>query len=79
MYKILLIISVLVILWCLKNIICNLRYNLIFLKYKKAKNKLDKLLETTEISNVVNNTELRELQKFVKFLEAKLTAMDMLN
>lgn len=79
MYTILLIISVLVILWCFKKIIRNLRYNLTLSKYRKAKSKLDKLLETTEISNAANNTELRELQKFVKSLEAKLTAMDMLD
>lgn len=79
MYKILLIISILVILWCFKKIIRNLRYNLTLSKYRKAKSKLDKLLENTEISNAVNNTELRELQKLVKSLEAKLTAMDMLD
>ena len=79
MYKILLIISILIILWCFKKIIRNLRYNLTLSKYRKAKSKLDKLLENTEISNAVNNTELRELQKVVKSLEAKLTAMDMLD
>lgn len=79
MYKILLIISILVIFWCFKKIIRNLRYNLTLSKYRKAKSKLDKLLENTEISNAVNNTELKELQKVVKTLEAKLTAMDMLD
>ena len=79
MYKILFVISILIILWCIKKIICNLKYNLTYSKYKKAKSKLDNLLETTEISNAVNNTELNDLQKFVKSLEVKLTAMDMLD
>lgn len=79
MYKILFVISILVSLWCVKKIICNIRYNLIYSKYKKAKSKLDNLLETTEISNAVNNAELNDLQKFVKSLEAKLTVMDILD
>lgn len=79
MYKILLIISILVIFWCFKKIIRNLKYNLTLSKYRKAKSKLDNLLETTEVSNAVNDTELRDLQKKVKSLEAKLAVMDMLD